>query len=53
MSAPTDTITILHAHDGKRLAKLFTVATNGVVIKRDYDGAAWFSAEAASLGNQI
>ena len=42
---PGDEITILHAQDGKRLAKLFTVATNGVVIRRDFDGATFFSAE--------
>ena len=46
---PGEFITILRAHDGKRLAKLFTTATNGVVIKRDYDGATWFSAEAAPV----
>lgn len=41
----TDAVTVLHAHDEKRLAKSFTTATNGVVTKRDYDSATWFSAE--------
>jgi hypothetical protein len=47
--ATPDHITILRAHDGKRLAKMFATATNGVVIKHDYDGATWFSAEAAPV----
>jgi hypothetical protein len=48
-AAALDAVTILRAHDGKRLAKMFTTATNGVVRKVDYDGATWFSAEAAPV----
>ena len=40
-----DAVIVLHAHDERRLAKSFTTATNGVVTKRDYDSATWFSAE--------
>lgn len=44
-----DSLTILHAHSGRRLGKLFTTATNGIVVKRDYDCATWFTAEAANV----
>ncbi len=45
----TDTITVLRAHGGRRLAKQFCVATNGVVTKRDYDSATWFRAESVPV----
>lgn len=38
-------VTILRAHDGRRLTKRFTPASNGVVVRQDYDKATWFSAE--------
>ena len=44
-----DTITILRAHNEKRLAKTFTVATNGIVTSRAYDSATWFTAEARHI----
>jgi putative DNA primase/helicase len=40
-----DTVTVLRAHDERRLAKSFTTATNGVVTSRAYDSAVWFTAE--------
>ena len=43
--ATQENVTVLRAHDQRRLAKAFTIATNGVVTKRDYDRATWFTAE--------
>lgn len=40
-----DSVTILRAHDERRMAKRFTVATNGAIAKRDYDSAKLFTAE--------
>ncbi len=44
-----DHVTVLCAQDGKRLAKRFEIATNGTVIKREYDGATWFTAESEAV----
>jgi hypothetical protein len=40
-----DGLTVLRAHGGKRLTKRFTLASNGVVVARNYDNAMWFAAE--------
>lgn len=40
-----DIVTVLRAHDERRMAKSFTTATNGVVTSRAYDSATWFTAE--------
>lgn len=40
-----DTVTILRAHDERRMSKRFSVATNGAIAKHDYDSARWFTAE--------
>ena len=46
----TGSLTVLHAHDGKRLAKRFRVATIGAVTLENYDkGATWFTAEPVAV----
>src|SRR3954466_15313175 len=42
-------LTLLRAHNGRRLAKQFTVATNGKIVRQDYDSATWFCAETVPL----
>ena len=51
MNGGTDHISVLHAHGGKRLAKSFRTATNGVVTKSDYDSATWYRAESAPVAS--
>lgn len=46
-----ETVTVLHAHDGKRLAKTFALATNGQVRRIDFPGATWFRHEAVPVAN--
>lgn len=46
-----DALTILRAHNGRRLTKTFSVATNGQVHKADYDSATWFAVEARPVGS--
>ncbi len=40
-----DGVTVLRAHDGRRLTKRFSVASNGKVVGHAYDSAKWFTAE--------
>jgi hypothetical protein len=47
--AVMDHLTLLRAHDGKRMAKRFTIASNNRVHVTTYDLATWFSAEAVPL----
>ena len=49
MNAPTDAITLLRAHDNKRMAKRFAIASNNRVAVTTYDLATWFSAEAVPV----
>lgn len=52
MSAPSPcSLTVLHAHNGRRLAKAFSVATNGMVRKDDFDCAKWFTVETRSVAS--
>jgi hypothetical protein len=44
-----DRITLLRAHDGKRMAKRFAIASNNRVTVTTYDLATWFSAEAVPV----
>jgi hypothetical protein len=48
-SAAPCALTVLHAHKRRRLTKTFTVASNGVVVKKDYDNALHFAAERVPL----
>ena len=45
-AALIDRLTLLRAHDGRRLTKTFRIATNGRVSATPYDNAQHFSAEA-------
>jgi hypothetical protein len=44
MSGPASSVTVLRAHDGRRLTKRFTVASNGAVVSDGYDKATWYRA---------
>lgn len=46
---PSCGITILRAHNERRLAKRFALASNGVVRKIDYDSPTWFTAETRAV----
>ncbi len=49
LPADPNALTVLRAHDGRRLAKTFFVATNGVIAARAYDRATWFTAESVPV----
>jgi hypothetical protein len=44
-AALMERLTLLHAHNERRLAKAFRVATNGQVAASNYDNAKYFAAE--------
>src|SRR5690349_19903262 len=45
-----DTVTLLRAHNGKRLANSYTRAANGRVVRSSFEkGATWFAAEVAPV----
>ena len=51
MSKPPDTVTVLHAHSSRMLAKRFKLASNGIVVRSDYDNPSWFTAEVVPVGD--
>jgi hypothetical protein len=48
-AALTDRLTLLRAHNGRRLTKTFRLATNGRVSASPYDNAKFFTAEAVPV----
>ena len=42
-------VTVLHSHSGRRLAKAFAVASNGQVTRRDFDRATWFTVRSVAM----